>query len=89
MGQDIWDRQYITTEYPYLSSKLNFRSGKRRPELKPDAVPNKIPKLTVVNIDKEDNSNTVDQNNSNIIPDHDYFQNQVNTSFQSHCCAGP
>ena len=69
------DYQYMNIEYPFLSSKLNFRSGKRKSELVSDAVPNKFLKLTVVALDEEDNSNTVDQNNSSIVtPDHDYCQ---------------
>jgi len=48
---------------------------KRKPELVPDAAQNKFLKLTVVALDEEDNSNTVDQNNSSIVnPDHDYCQ---------------
>ena len=27
MGQDFLDRQYMNTEYPFPSSKMNFRSG--------------------------------------------------------------
>ena len=47
------DYQYMNIEYPFLSSKLNFRSGKRKPELVPEAVPNKFLKLTVVALDEE------------------------------------
>ena len=56
---------------------MDFRSGKRRPELKPDAVPNKFLKLTVLNLDEEDNPTI---NSSIVNSDHDYGQNQDNTS---------
>ena len=46
MGQNFMNYQYMNIEYPFLSSNLNFRSGKRRPELVPDAVPKKFLKLT-------------------------------------------
>ena len=57
--------------------KSNFRTGKRRPEfeLVPDAVPNKLLKLKLVNDE---------QHSSVVIPDHDYFHDKDNDSTTSN-----